>query len=148
MQAHIDRAPVAQFIRAFIYRCCEVLSLANKYNPTATSMHSFMNVKKDGHMMSVLEKLRACFSPLVFAATGGMGPTATTVFRKFASMLTEKCSINYSKCLFWLRCRLCFSLLRFAVMCLSGHRSSVGHPSTTNIDLAYSEGCLESGGLV
>ena len=91
---------------------------------------------------------RACFSPLVFAATGGMGPTATTVFRKLVSMLAEKCSINYSKYLFWLRCRLCFSLLRSAVMCLRGHRSSVGHPSTINIDLAYSEGRLESGGLV
>ena len=30
---------------------------------------------------------------------------ATTVFRKLASMLAEKCSIyNYSKSLFWLRC--------------------------------------------
>ena len=57
-------------------------------------------------------------------------------------------TINYSKCLFWLRCRLCFSLLRSAVMYLNGHRSSVGRPSTTNIDLAYSEGCLEPGGLV
>ena len=96
----------------------------------------------------VREVERACFSPLVFAATGDMGPTATTVFRKLASMLAEKRSINYSKCLFWLRCRLCFSLLRSAVMCLRGHRSSVGRPSTTNVDLAYSEGRLESGGLV
>jgi len=32
---------------------------------------------------------RACFSPLVFAATGGMGPSTTTVFRKLASMLAE-----------------------------------------------------------
>ena len=58
---------------------------------------------------------RACVSPLVFAAIGGMEPTATTVFRKLfkllfvylffrklASMLAEKHSINYSKCLFWL----------------------------------------------
>ena len=48
----------------------------------------------------VREVERACFSPLVFTATGGMGPTATTVFRKLALMLTEKHSINYSKCLF------------------------------------------------
>ena len=116
------------------------------FAPDCPDVTSFMNVKKDGHMMSVLE--RACFSPLVFAATGGMGPTTITVFRKLASMLAEKRSINYSKCLFWLRCRVWFSLLRSAVMCLRGHRSSVGRPSTTNIDLAYSEGRLESGGLV
>ena len=84
---------------------------------------------------------------LVFAVTGGMGPTAATVFRKLAFMLAEKCSINYSKCLFWLRCTLCFSLLRPLVMCLKGHRSSTRCPATTNIDLVYSEGRLESGGL-
>ena len=50
----------------------------------------------------VREVERACFSPLMFAATGGMGPTATTVFRKLASMLAEKRSINYNKCLYWL----------------------------------------------
>ena len=32
-------------------------------------------------------------------------------------------------------------------MCLRGHRSLVGRPSTTNIDLAYSEGRLESAAL-
>jgi len=42
---------------------------------------------------------------------------------------------------------LCFSLLRSAVMCLRGHRSSFNRPITSNIDLAYSEGRLESGGL-
>ena len=114
--------------------------------PNCPDVTSFMNVKKRrAYDERVREVERACFSPLVFAATGGMGPTATTVFRKLASMLAEKRSINYSKCLFWLRCRLCFSLLRSAVMCLRGYCSSVGRPSTTNIDLV---GRLESGGLV
>jgi len=30
----------------------------------------------------IREVERACFSPLVFAATGGMGPSANTVFQK------------------------------------------------------------------
>ena len=119
------------------------------FAPIFPDVTSFMNVKKrwayDEHVRKVE---RACFSPLVFAATVGMGPTATTVFRKLASMLAEKHSINYSKCLFWLRCRLCFSLLKSEVMCLRGHRSSVGCPSISNIDLAYSEGHLEFSGLV
>ena len=33
---------------------------------------------------------RACFSPLVSVATGGMGPAAITVNRKLASVLAEK----------------------------------------------------------
>jgi len=37
--------------------------------------------------LRVREVERASFSPLVFAATGSMGPTATIVFRKLASIL-------------------------------------------------------------
>jgi len=33
---------------------------------------------------------RAYFYSLVFAATGGMGPSATSVFRKLAFMLADK----------------------------------------------------------
>ena len=55
----------------------------------------------------VREIERACFSPLVFSASGGMGPSATTVYKKLVSMLADKWDMNYSKCLFWLRCRLC-----------------------------------------
>ena len=76
-----------------------------------------------------------------------MGPTATNVFRKLAPMLAEKWIVNYSCCLFWVRCRLCFSLLRSAVMCLRGHRSLTSHPMPSMVDLAYSEGHLESGTL-
>jgi len=43
----------------------------------------------------ILAVERACFSPLIFAATEGMGPSATTVFRKLASMLADKWSVKY-----------------------------------------------------
>jgi len=95
-------------------------------------------------MMHVLERLRE-LAFLLWCCD--MGPTATIAFRKLASMLAVKRSIRYSRCLFWLCCRLCFLLLRSAVMCLRGHRSSFNHPITSIIDLAYSEGRLESSGL-
>ena len=41
-----------------------------------------------------------------FSASGGMGPSATTDYKKLASMLADKWDMNYYKCLFWLRCRL------------------------------------------
>jgi len=78
-------------------------------------------------------------TPLVFAATGGMRPSATTVFRKLASKLANKWNVNYSCCLFWLRCKLCFSLLRSGMMCLRGHQSSTSHP---NVDLAIFQALL------
>ena len=34
--------------------------------------------------------VKACFSPLVFAATRAMGLVTTTMYRKLASMLAEK----------------------------------------------------------
>ena len=86
-------------VRFSMSRCLTLLR-APIFVPHCLDVICFVNVRKDGLMMSVLERLRACFSPLVFAATGGMGPTATTVFRKLASMLVEKRSINYSKCLY------------------------------------------------
>jgi len=43
---------------------------------------------------------KACFSPLVFSASGGMGPSATTVYKKLAFMLADKWGMNYNQCLF------------------------------------------------
>ena len=42
----------------------------------------------------------ASFSLLVFVATGGMGPTATSVYRKLILMLADKWTISYSCYLF------------------------------------------------
>ena len=46
----------------------------------------------------------------------------------------------------WLRCRLGFSLLHSAIMCIRGSRSSSGHPFKghvpASVDLALGEGRL------
>jgi len=46
-----------------------------------------------------------------------------------ASMIAVKHNKAYSKTLNWLRCRISFSLLRSAVMCLRGSRSFRGRPA-------------------
>ena len=69
------------------------------FSSTCYQLHE--REKQRAYDERVREVERAFFLPLVFAATGGMGPTATTVFRKLASMLAEKHSINYSKFLFY-----------------------------------------------
>jgi len=45
--------------------------------------------KRQAYDERIWEVKRAYFSPLVFASTGGMGPSATAVFRKLASMLAD-----------------------------------------------------------
>ena len=89
------------------------------------------------------------FAPLVFSTSGGMGNTATVVYKRIATLHAEKFDKPYSKTIHWLRCRLNFSLLRSAIMCPCGSCSTVHHPSTHlnhgyDIDLVCVEGRVPS----
>ena len=77
--------------------------------------------KKRAYEERVREIEHSSFSPLVFSAAGGMGPIATVVYKRLASLLFEKQGRAYSSTLHWLRCRLNFSLLRSAIMCIRAH---------------------------
>ena len=62
---------------------------------------------------------RGTFSPLVFSCSGGIGPAATVVYKRLATLISEKRGHPYSQTLFWIRCKLSYSLLRAAVMCIA-----------------------------
>ena len=101
--------------------------------------------KKRAYDERVREIEHGSFSPLVFSTSGGMGTTATVVYKRIASMIADKHNKPYSKTIHWIRCRLNFSLLRSSILCLRGSRSAhhrpAGPPITTNtMDLACSEG--------
>ena len=85
------------------------------------------------------------FTPLVFSCSGGIGPLANIVYKRIANLISEKSNQSYGTALYWLRCRLSFSLLRSAITCLRGSRSSFHRFrfSDTSIDLACAEGHLE-----
>ena len=103
--------------------------------------------KKRAYDKRVREIEHGSFSPLVFSAAGGMGSTATVVYKRLASLLADKRNTTYSTTLHWLRCRLNFSLLRSAVKCLRGSRTTAHwktNYSTESIDLACSEGRVQS----
>ena len=76
------------------------------------------------HDEQVRKVERGTFSPLVFSCSGGIGPAAAVVYRRFATLISEKCGHSYSQMLFWIRCNLSYTLLRSAVMCIRGSRSS------------------------
>ena len=85
------------------------------------------------------------FSPLVFSTTGGMGTTATVVYKRLAAMMAEKYEKPYGQIIQLIRCKLNFSLLRSAIMCIRGSRSARRHPDSNrgtggSIDLACSVG--------
>ncbi len=123
------------------------------FNPFAPSYHNIPlsqchkrneQVKRRAYDERVREIERGSFSPLVFSTSGGMGTTATVVYKRLASLIAEKRDKPYGRTMHWLRCRLNFSPLRSAIMCLRGSRSSIHHPAKPScINLAYFEGRVQ-----
>ena len=100
------------------------------------------HLKKNEYEVRVREIEHSSFTPLVLSATGGLAHEATIFYKRLASCLANKWDQSYNSTISWLRCRLTFSLLRSAVQCLRGARSSRGNPTTPAIppiDLAQSE---------
>ena len=64
---------------------------------------------------------------MVLSATGGLAHEATFFYKRLASLLAHKWGDDYSVVMGWLRCSLSFSLLRSAIQCIRGARSSIGH---------------------
>ena len=89
------------------------------------------------------------FTPLIFSTSGGMEKSTAVAYKRLASLLANKRDQPYSVVMAWLRCHLSFSLLRSAITCLRGARSTTGHASYAthhnSIDLAVSEGRIPLG---
>ena len=87
---------------------------------------------------------RGTFTPLVFSATGGAGPAATTFLKRLADKLSEKRNSSYSQTAGWLRCRLSFALLRASLLCLRGSRQlkALDKPELRQPYLAMVEACV------
>ena len=96
--------------------------------------------KKRAYEQWVREVEHASFIPLVMSAMGGLVKEASNFYRRLASLLTEKWDQAYSSTLYWLRCLLSFSLLRSAIQCIRGARSSRGDPiKLSPVDLVMAE---------
>lgn len=126
------------------------------FDPTA-ACHSNLSLDA-AHLKNEQEKMRAyserilhveqgSFSPLVFTTSGGMGPKAKKFYARLADLMVAKKHQPRSHVVAWMRCRLSFSLLRSALLCLRGTRCNA--PLTTDIndirDLDYEATVVESG---
>ena len=83
-------------------------------------------------------------APLVFSATGGAGPAATTLLRRLANKVSEKRSSSYSQTLGWIRCLLSFVPLRARLLCLRGwtELKALDKPELRQPGLAMVEACV------
>ena len=98
--------------------------------------------KKRCYEQRILEIEHGTFTPLVFSTSGGMGRLAKTFFARLASLLANKRQAKYATTMGLIRCQISFSLMRSAIMCLRGARSSRHHASKVcdSIPLAVTEG--------
>ena len=113
----------------------------NKNTPFQSSYRTHEKMKKRAYQQRVLEIEHASFTPVVLSATGGMANEATFFYKRIASLLALKWDQSYSTVMTWLRCRITFALIRSAIQCLRGARSSRGHTCKleTPVDLVTSE---------
>lgn len=78
--------------------------------------------KRRAYDQRVREIEHACFTPLVFSVTGGIGPSADIFYRRLAQLMAGVKQIPYAKAITWIRCRLRFSLLRSAITAIRASR--------------------------
>ena len=111
---------------------------------TAYSRHE--QLKRRHYEQRIRDIEHGSFTPLVFSTTGGLGKAADITFKRLSSLISEKKEIQYATVRTWLRCKVSFSLLRSAISCLRGARSSFHTPrhdsQTTHPDLVVAEGRL------
>ena len=91
--------------------------------------------KKNEYGSHVREIERGCFTPLVFSTTGGMGREDEIVFKRLASLISNKSGESYAVVMGWIRTSVSFSLLRSALLCLRNTRSK---PAKSNEDTCTS----------
>ena len=65
------------------------------------------------------------FTPLIFTTTGGMGNECLNYHSRLAELIAIKKGEDYAKTISWIRARTSFALLRSALICLRGTRSTI-----------------------
>ena len=83
---------------------------------------------------------RGTFCPLVFTTAGAAAPECAKFLQRLCGMLAHEDRMQYAQTSWYVRCRLSFALLRAAIMCLRGSRSSYHRPVNALRELAVVEG--------
>ena len=119
-----------RFERAFFdVRVFNPHARSNRQHSLPAMYRKHESIKRRTYEERVREVEHGSFTPLVMSLTGGLSRAANVCFKRLASMLASKFDQPYSCTINWLRCRLCFSLLRASIQCIRGARSARGHAS-------------------
>ncbi|XP_076054481.1 uncharacterized protein LOC143033169 [Oratosquilla oratoria] len=93
-------------------------------NLTIEASHSLNEYEKIRMYKERLQNVhQGSLNLTIFTTSGGMGPRAKAFYSRLAEMMAEKKQQPKSSIVSWMRCRLSFTLLRSAILCLRGTRS-------------------------
>ena len=123
----------------FDVRVFNPLAASNCNTPLSSVFRGHEQEKHREYDQRIREIEHGSFAPLIFVASGGMGPSTTMAYKRPTSLLASRIGHMYSTTMRWLRCRLSFSLLRSAITAIRGTRVSALTP-TQSIPLAMAEG--------
>ena len=79
--------------------------------------------KKRGYNDRILQVENGTFTPLVFAATGGLGRECERFYDRLSGMICEKRKESYNKTVTWVRRKISFSLINSISICVRGSRT-------------------------
>ena len=102
------------------------------------------NEKKRLYSSRALDVERGTFTPLVFTTTGGMSDECQRYHSRLAELLAVKKRENYASTITWIRTRVSFAILRYALVCLQGSRSrrrTARNTQETDLELEVSVAC-------
>ena len=72
----------------------------------------------------VMEIEQRTFTPLVFTTTGGMADECVRYHSRLAELIANKKGESYSSAISWIRAKVSFGIVRSAILCLRGSRST------------------------
>ena len=118
---------------------------SNRSSSLATAYKKHEAAKKREYAQRIRDVEHGVFTPIVLSTVGSMGREATIFYKRLADLVAQKQQRPYALVMNWLRCRLSFAILRSAIMCIRGSRSSLHHPiCEVDISLAASEGRIST----
>ncbi len=87
------------------------------------SHHIHESEKRRAYNQRILQVEHGTFTPLVFTTAGGMSNECNRFYSRLATLISEKRGESKASTTTWLRCRISFSLLRSAILCMRGSRT-------------------------
>ena len=89
--------------------------------------------KKRSYNERVMQLEHGTFSPLVFAATGGLGRECEKVYNRIGSIIAEKRDAPYNTIITWVRRKVGFATINSITTCLRGSRC-INNQLTSSIE--------------